>query len=192
MYSEDYYKTINYQDYLSRKDRYSRLAAETSQLLTQICLLNKDSRILDYGCAVGFLIEGLKNLGYKNSCGFEISEWASNEARKKGLEVYNEFFNFSWDVMFALDVLEHMTDKQIREVFHFYKTNCLVFRIPVSNDRKTYILPVSNQDPTHVNCKTVSDWEELFKSLGYVKILRLNLYTIYDTPGVFCGLALKS
>ena len=40
------------------------------------------------------------------------------------------------------------------------------------------------------NCKTKEQWIEFFRKEGFGTFLRLNLFTIYDTPGVSCFLVL--
>ena len=45
----------------------------------------KSDNLLDYGCAVGFLISGFKKLNIHKIYGFDISEWAIDESKKKNL-----------------------------------------------------------------------------------------------------------
>lgn len=196
-YTADYYKTSNYADYLERADRYKKTAYELTDLLRKLSLLSKDSKIVDYGCAIGFLLEGFKELGYSNVIGYEVSEWAILEGRARGNRVV------LWDgrskdvdpadVLFALDVFEHMEDKDIDSVLDVLSPKALVVRIPSSIDGgNTFALKVSQADPTHINCKTKEQWIEFFKRHGYQTFLRLNLYTVYDTPGVSCFLCIRS
>jgi cyclopropane fatty-acyl-phospholipid synthase-like methyltransferase len=188
-YEEDYYKTLNYSDYLSRGIRYEKTAEELSSLLKSVGLLHSDSTILDYGCAVGFLTKALSDLGYK-AVGFDISEWATTKAKSRGVSII-ENPKGSFDCAFYLDVLEHMTDDQILKVFKNVKSKSSIIRIPCSTDGgKTYHLNVSNQDKTHINCKTKEEWKIFFYSLGVKTILHLNTLTVYDTEGVFCALLL--
>lgn len=193
-YNADYYKSSNYADYMERADRYKKTAYEMSNLLKQLSLATNDSCLLDYGCAVGFLMEGFKEVGHKNVIGFEVSEWAANEARKRGNSVTTDrgrLFGKDIDVMVALDVFEHMTDEEVVNAINTALPRALVVRIPVSTDGgKTFHLAVSRADKTHINCKTSDQWIEFFTSIGFKTFLRLNLYTVYDTPGVLCLLIL--
>jgi hypothetical protein len=84
-----------------------------------------------------------------------------------------------------------MTDQEIAKVLIKTNPRALLVRIPSSTDGgKTFALEVSRQDPTHINCKTKEQWIEFFKEFEYKTFLRLNLFTVYDTPGVTCLLIL--
>lgn len=194
-YDSEYYRSSNYADYLERADRYKKTAYELIDLLRKLNLITKESMIVDYGCAVGFLLEGFKELGYPRILGYEVSDWAVKEGRTRGNNIHY-WGSFNYDpyctkVMTALDVFEHMTDDQVKEVVTTIKPDCMIVRIPSSTDGgKTFSLEVSRQDPTHINCKDKEQWIEFFKQLGYNTFLKLNLYTVYDTPGVTCLLIL--
>lgn len=80
-FNEEYFRTLNYVDYLNRRDRYIHTGREIADLLIKLKLLwTEDSYILDYGCAVGFLMEGLISAGCSMVTGYDISEWALQQA----------------------------------------------------------------------------------------------------------------
>jgi len=88
-------------------------------------------------------------------------------------------------------VFEHMSDETIKDVITTLEPKAMVVRIPSSTDGgKTFHLEVSRADPTHINCKTKEQWIVFFQGLGYRTFLKLNLFTVYDTPGVSCLLIL--
>ena len=191
LYNEDYYKTGNYKNYLSKRKRYEKTAEELVHLLKQIKLDNRDASILDYGCATGFLLDGFTKLGFKNTNGYDISEWAlSNVSDSHNIINMNKQNQF--DLMTMLDVLEHMPDNEIVEAFNSIKTKVLIVRIPVSvNGGESFHLEVSRADPTHINCKEKQDWIELLDNNNYQFIFELNLNSIYSTDGVFCAIFLN-
>lgn len=197
-YDSDYYRSSNYADYLERADRYKKTATEIVDILRKLHLLEHHRTIIDYGCAVGFLLEGFQQTGHVMCWGVDVSDWAVKTARERGNQVGKSFGEFDLrgiqqtpPVMTALDVFEHMTDEDITKVIEVTKPKTLVVRIPSSIDGgKTFALEVSRQDPTHINCKTKDQWIEFFRKFGYNTFLRLNLYTVYDTPGVTCLLIL--
>lgn len=192
-YDENYYRSSNYADYLERADRYKKTANELAGLLRSLGIIQRDSFIMDYGCAVGFLLEGFRELGYTNILGVEISEWARQEAKKRGNKVVETVngAGFFPDLLLSLDVFEHMTDKEVSNVILETSPKAMLVRIPSSTDGgKTFHLEVSRQDPTHINCKTKEQWIEFFRQFKYQTFLKLNLYTVYDTPGVSCLLIL--
>jgi len=190
-YSEEYYKSVNYVTYLHRKPKYVRHANEISNLLKSFNLITLNSKILDYGCAVGFLIEGLQEIGYNNVIGYDISEWATDQCKNKHINMLSDIQTDLYDLICCLDVLEHMTDIEITNVFSKLDGNMLLVRIPCSTDGIDYHLEVSKNDSTHRNCKTKDQWIELFRHLGYNFFMSINTNTIYDTPGVMCYLCFK-
>lgn len=187
MYDKSYYTELNYTDYLSRENRYIALAKETTSLLSQINLLSEP--ILDYGCAVGHLLSGLNKL--KLDCvGYDVSQWALEEARKKG-NVTDEIPTDRFGVGYFLDVLEHIEENELNTLFNKVNCNVIIFRMPVvANEGEDYVLEVSRKDKTHVIKWTRQQWRKYFAKFRY-EVLPLSLYTIYDSPGVFSGLGIR-
>lgn len=192
MYNKEYYQTKNYKDYLSKKDRYMKLSNELNDFFDKIKILpKKNSKLLDYGCAVGFFLDGLKDCGYNNLHCFDISEWALSQVNKeyKIIDISKEQ---NFDAIFCLDVLEHMTDFQIKQVFSNIHSNILVARIPCSLEGENdFYLEVSRLDETHINCKSKKQWISFISELGYSNFIKLNLNNIYDSDGVFCAIFFK-
>jgi hypothetical protein len=189
-FDENYYKSLNYSDYLSRQVRYNKIAQELDVLLRSLGLLNKNSSLLDYGCATGFLMHGFKALGYENVYGYDVSDWAISTAAVNGHTILSDFHGFDTDILFALDVFEHMKDGEIMDVLSSIKNKILIARIPCSVDGIDFELEVSRKDPTHINCKTKSEWTKFLHNY-YNVILRINLFTIYDSSGVACLMGIK-
>ena len=97
-----------------------------------------------------------------------------------------------FDITFCLDVMEHMSDNCIDKWLNDFQTRAMLIRIPVASSLgANFHLPISRKDPTHINCKTKNEWKNLLFKYGFNTFLHLNLYTIYDTDGVFCCLCLK-
>jgi cyclopropane fatty-acyl-phospholipid synthase-like methyltransferase len=191
VYDKNYYNTLNYTNYLSRRGKYQQTAKEISSLLNMLSLVSEKHSILDFGCATGFLSEAFLELGYSNICGYDISEWAVSEAKQKGIQMVDTPKG-DYDLVFCLDVLEHMTDEEVAQFFQECKARAYVLRIPCSNNGgKSYVLDVSNKDETHINCKTKAQWFSLFDSLMDYEKVFLNTYTIYDSEGVLCCLMLR-
>jgi len=190
-YNEDYFKSANYSDYSERRERYIMTAKNMIHTLEALSFIDNDSRILDYGCAVGFLMEGFKLRGYSNIFGYDISEWAVTQARSKGLTILDKL-EPTIDFMVALDVFEHMTDEDISTVIETVQPPSILVRIPCAEEGTDFHLAVSRRDQTHINCKNKEAWKEYFKSHGFDVALKLKLETIYDSRGVFCAILLSS
>jgi len=189
VFDEQYYRSNNYVDYLSKRERYVRTAEEIQQMFHRISIVGPESTILDYGCSLGFLIKGLEKVGFKNVYGYDISDWATEQARQSGCHMLTHAHG-TFDLGIFLDVLEHMTDQQIVELFARLQLNKVLVRIPcaVVEQPNEFYLEVSRRDATHINCKTDQAWIEVFQGLGYRNCFRLNMSTIYDSPGCFCCL----
>ena len=189
LYDENYFNSGNYiGGYLGRSERYKRLSEEIYFLLRDVFLLDKDDNILDYGCAAGLLLDGFKELGFEKTFGYDISEWALDQVDKDSHHIIELEEKQKFEMAFFLDVLEHMTDSDICDVFNKLNFEKFIVRIPCSTDGKTFHLPQSRLDKTHINCKIKKDWIALFDKLGYELVFRFNLHQIYDTDGVFCAL----
>lgn len=183
-FDEHYYKSLNYTNYLEREDKYTKLSEELISFLEDMKLINKKTKIIDYGCAVGFLINGFRKQDYQCS-GYDISEWAKKESFCKfGIEFVEYKYN-KFDLMLSLDVFEHMSDNQIVNCLHTFDPNILIVRIPCADfNQKDYYLDISKKDPTHINCKDKNQWVNFFKKLNYKSFTKLDLFTIYDSTGV--------
>lgn len=105
--------------------------------------INK-GKLLDIGCAGGGFLMYAKSRGY-NVEGIDISEFAVNFARSKGLDVIKgtlEELNFTenyFDVVCASDILEHVFSPIdfLREVYRILKHNG-IFYVAVPNARSFY------------------------------------------------------
>jgi|TARA_R110000744_G_scaffold238416_1_gene355896 hypothetical protein len=185
-FDEKYFTSGNYVDYLSRQGRYEKLAQDMLTLYNSINLISPHDDILDYGCATGLLLNGLHKHGFCNTHGYDISEWALSKVRSEHriLELNKKQ---SFDHCFCLDVLEHMTDQEIKFTFSKLTAFILTVRIPCSLDGKGFHLAPSRADKTHINCKTREEWINFLGLLDYELLFTLNLSQIYDSDGVFCA-----
>ncbi len=188
-FTEDYYKTNNYVDYLDRGDKYERLAHEIYSFLRSLNI--NDGPTLDFGCAVGHFLLALKKY-IPDSYGVDISEWAIEQAIKKNLQVQKEVdYSKNYTTVFALDVLEHLETDQLINFFNQIQTQLLIFRIPIcEKENEDYVFEVSRNDPTHIICWTKEQWKTFFKEYKYHAV-DLNLHTIYCSDGVYSGIAFK-
>ena len=188
-FDKDYFQSANYTNYLDRQEKYSRTAEEIFDRLKTFGLLNKKSSMLDYGCAVGFLSYGFRELGIDDIDSYDISEWAKEQARMRGCRVVESLKDY-YNIGIFLDVLEHINDGGIDTVFHKTRFGSVLVRIPcsVSEQPNKFYLEVSRRDPTHINCKTPEQWIAKFKQFGYNTCLPVTMNTIYNSPGCFCAI----
>ena len=162
-------------------------------MLDKLNLIDKQTKILDYGCAVGFLIGGFYKYGFQNVFGYDISQWALDKAKKNNIQIVDVLKKQNFDIGIFLDVLEHMIDNEISNVLVNNNFDKIIVRIPcsVEENKKEFFLDVSKKDKTHINCKTETEWVKFFKQYNYNVCLKLNLYNIYNSKGCFCAIIIK-
>ena len=136
--------------------------------------LTKASRILDYGCAKGTIVNNLINLGYVNSFGLDVSNYAINKAPpklKKKLFVFsgnmNQLpFKKPFDLVISKDVLPHLTILQLNELFFsLQKLGCKNYYFEIQTVTKSKDLrDLLLWDYTHKCCLTENCWYDLLNN----------------------------
>lgn len=126
--------------------------------------------VLDYGAGTGVYANALHNKGFDVKV-FELFDTHQAYIKKNypHLQIIDK--PVTTDCLFWIEVSEHMTDKEIDDLFN-------------AIDPK-YIYHSSTHETTkldlmwgHINIKTQNEWIELFRSKGYECILQ----TIVPTP----------
>ncbi|MCK4806937.1 MAG: class I SAM-dependent methyltransferase, partial [Candidatus Aegiribacteria sp.] len=117
MYSRAYYEDgdVGYKGYLRTFDKYHDTFMKIfSRRHRDLLHHARGRRLLEIGCAYGFLLDYLDRRGWKVQ-GVEISPLSSEYARDKlGLDVHTgsvesaDLEEHSYDVILLLDVLEHL------------------------------------------------------------------------------------
>ena len=185
-FNQEYFETINYVDYEKRQKKYDKTALEIVEYFD----LQPFHHVMDYGCATGMLMQSLRENDI-SVYGYDISEYALNQASKKKLFVSNnkevlEMKNYH--LTLVLDVFEHMFDKEIVHVLGKLVTDLLVVRLPCKLEGESdFHLEVSRKDPSHVNCRTEREWRAFFKRNGYEFLDYITTKTIYNSDGCFCA-----
>jgi predicted TPR repeat methyltransferase len=194
-FEENYFinsKTSNYSDYTGKK--FNQLAED----LINECDFKPHDRIVDFGCATGGLIYGLKQRKFNNLKGTDVSYWAIEFGKKqfmldKELDYFNrDLLSQQKDWLIFLDVLEHIHDAELREIMNIIKKSKvnkgIIIRVPVSaKEGEDYILSVSKNDKTHVQRHCKYWWIKLFKENGFKLVQEFSSKSIYSSPGVFTG-----
>ena len=129
----------------------------------------KPKRILDVGCAMGYLVKAFWEFGIE-AYGIDISEYAIKNGITRNLIVGDAtsipFKDESFDLVIALDLIEHLRNpkKFVTEAYRILKPNgYLVVKTcsPNSKDAKA--------DPTHVIVLTEKEWETMFKEFNFLR-----------------------
>jgi 2-polyprenyl-3-methyl-5-hydroxy-6-metoxy-1,4-benzoquinol methylase len=133
-------------------------------------------RVLDFGCAKGYMVKALRWL-QRDAWGCDVSEYAIRNADN---EVYqyiskcSEYNVIPWergyfDVILAKDVLEHLTDDQIRNfslACRLQDPRGIFLTIPLAKNGK-YIIPSCELDVTHIQRRSLEQWEWMFEGFGW-------------------------
>lgn len=117
IYSGDYYRMSSggsegYRDYEADRQSY---IANFGKLLRIIENYKDKGKLLDVGCALGFLLEEARARGW-DAYGTELSEYAVKKAQERGLRVFSGdilaagFKNNFFDVITCLGTIEHLPD----------------------------------------------------------------------------------
>ena len=132
-YYADKYAEMVDEEYV-KEEKGRRLAS--IKILKRIRKYKRYGRLLDIGCATGFLLDEARRRKWEVS-GVEISKWAAVYAKQKlNLDVINvsaektSFPDGFFDVIVMIDVLEHLTDP---------KYTLLEIRRILKNDGVLYI-----------------------------------------------------
>jgi len=120
-YASTFKKFVGDEDSINIKSEYELYRRWYLQLIKKF---SKNAAIIDIGCGPGLMLQFLKQEGFQNLYGIDISEQQVNKARGKGLnaDVMNifDFFNVNkkkFDIIFALDIVEHFHKHELLDLF---------------------------------------------------------------------------
>ena len=181
-YGEIYFKSGNYKNYLKRYNRYKILSKEIKSFILE--------PVLDFGCGVGFLVSALNEIDIE-AYGYDLSDWAINYGIDN-LNLKPNSITKDWNncikkcgTLFALDVFEHMSIEQVKNVLNEVEAKILITRIPVTIKKgENFLLEESKKDFTHINCLEKEEWEIIFQECGFNFISLLKFDSIWDSQGV--------
>ena len=139
---------------------------------------DRDASIADLGCGHGNLLFVLKKMGYKNIIGVDISpeqvslahSMGINEVINKDLITFLEHTKQKFDVIFLMDILEHLEKNEIFELIDkvYLKLNPegrLIIHVP--NADGLYGMRVRYGDLTHETCFNQSSLRQLLSACGF-------------------------
>lgn len=93
---------------------------------------DSNTKILELGCGPGYLIKYLKQKGFNNLTGIDISKEQIELAKKNGYNVFHsdviEYLRQNsekYNIFFALDFIEHFTKDELFEMFRLIHTDML-------------------------------------------------------------------
>jgi SAM-dependent methyltransferase len=145
-------------------------------------------RVLDVGCAHGFLVESLRDRGIE-AYGFDISDFAISQVP----ESYKEYVGVGsllepiedrYDLVTCVEVLEHLSASDARTA---------IGHITASADRVLLsTTPYDFIEPTHLNVRRPEYWARLFAEFGYHRDLTIDARFLSPWATVFAKMPLTA
>jgi len=173
-YNEDYYER-GVQLGISGYTNYRWIPELTIPMCLQIAeylCLPKDEKILDFGCAKGYLVKAFTELGYDCE-GVDVSEYAISQAPqdiRNKLFLYNQenLDNKYYNTVIAKDVFEHIEPKDLSGIlWELSRVTDRIFCVVPLGDGEKYIIPEYEGDITHVVRQPKEWWINHFKESGW-------------------------
>jgi 2-polyprenyl-3-methyl-5-hydroxy-6-metoxy-1,4-benzoquinol methylase len=136
--------------------------------------------ILELGCGRGYMLEYLRNKGFNNLKGIDISEEQINISRQKGFDVevadVNDFLNkntIKFKMIIALDFVEHFSKDELIPLFEkiynkLEAKGIFIFHTP--NGQSLLSTNLIYGDLTHLTIFTPNSALQLLKLVGFEQI----------------------
>lgn len=150
--------------------------------------ISKGSKILDFGCGSGFLVGKLQEQGY-NAYGTDQSDEAINYRRDlvKNLSIQSTekigFPDDSFDLVMALDVVEHIKDDAlaVRELERVLKPGgFIIYTVPAYQ----WLWGVQDEVAQHYRRYTVGSLSKLVRQNTDLKIFRKTYFNTFLFPPI--------
>ena len=176
-YDADYFERgvssgkSGYQDYRWMPERTIPFAHKIIRNLE----LRDGDRVLDYGCAKGFMVHAFRLLDI-DAYGCDISQYAIEKAHP-GTEDYLRIIGEDGKIPFeddffrqiiAKDVYEHLPEDILRKTLsESARISDRLFTIVPLGDGKKYVVPSYEYDVTHIHRQPTKWWEKKFEDAGW-------------------------
>ena len=137
--------------------------------------ITKEHKVLDFGCAKGFVVKALRLLN-RQAWGCDISSYAVNSAdneTRKFLRITDSCpanaFDTTFDFIISKDIFEHIPEDMIDNLLVDLRNsgNKLLAVIPLGDSDGKFVIPSYHLDKTHVLIKDKDWWLNTFKRVGY-------------------------
>ena len=127
--------------------------------------LNEKSRVLDVGCAKGFIVKALRHLEIKAD-GCDISKYALSFAPEGCWDCssWESHYNDGYTHVIIKDMLEHLTLKQLDDLLlNVAKTAQFLFCVIPMGDNGMYRIPEYHMEISHVIAENEEWWINVFE-----------------------------
>lgn len=169
VYDKDYYEYGPE----SGKSNYSRyrwipeLTIPMAMTIIDYLEIKSHHRVLDLGCAKGYLVKAFHWLRRPFTWGVDTSNYAIEncDPEVKGYCSCDLGYFDLFDFIIAKDVFEHILLGEIADILYRIKYKKIFAVIPLGENGK-YRAPANDLDVTHVNCMDESEWTRFFEDHG--------------------------
>lgn len=168
-YNRDYFEGKIRQSPPHTRDLIYPLAERTAAFLCRRC---RPTRILDIGCAKGFLVEAFVAWSVNATFGMDISRYAVSEgdAATRGRLLVADVLagipvrSASCDLVTAVDLFEHLADPgpALQEIRRVLNDDGVAY-LKICHPRH----PNVRRDPSHINVQPLPYWLREFRQLGF-------------------------
>lgn len=138
----------------------------------------KDRKVLEIGCSIAAPSHILYDRGF-NTTATDYSKYAVSKAHElaKSLKKNIKFavvdvqkpipLNAKYDIIIAFEVIEHLKNptQAIKNMKAKLKDNGVLICSTPNGDHDVYI------DPTHISVKPKNEWQKVFESVGFRKVI---------------------
>ena len=195
-YNKDYYEN-GLAKGLSCYENYRWIPEFTYPMAHAICSslkIKKNDKVLEYGCAHGFLVKALNDFKI-DAYGVDISSYALSKVdigikKKTSLLKDNNIKNslkkmkvkFKFDHIISKDVFEHIEPKDLKKILREMSTLTkeLFVVVPLGDNGK-YRIASYAEDKTHIIAENENWWRKLFVENKFkVKLFSYNVEGIKD------------
>lgn len=128
--------------------------------------IKRGQRILDIGCAKGYLVKALRWLG-REAFGCDISDYAIGNCDSEvksylSKALPKDYYHFA----VSKDTFEHIKLSDLRRLLTNLKARVLFVIVPLG-DGKRYTIPSYELDTTHIHKQPLIWWNNLLKENGW-------------------------
>lgn len=178
---------------VSNYENYTWMPDRTFECCRQIAMylhMRPGESILDFGCARGYYVRALREMGFK-AYGYDISGWAIENADEYAkpflMPTMSRFGLRSIDWIMAKDVLEHISRSQLQmAVFTLMSiaAHGIFIVVPLSAGGNDYVRREDNEDATHEICWTLDEWLSFLQHCINKGCYQFTVTGGYHVPGI--------
>ncbi len=182
IYNKDYYTNYSKGIGYGNKNKWMN---DFEIIAENIIELFHPKKVLDIGCAYGYLVEALRNKGVE-AYGIDVSEYAVSQAddsikpflkSMSALEDLPENFPHHYDLVVSIEMIEHLYEED----------GLKLIKRMVSYADKVLISSTDSDfdDPTHFNVRPKEYWTLKFAENGFLRNVEHNVTFISPNTYLF-------